>query len=57
MTSKDTENMLIAQMRSIGRTDLADRIGRGDSEAVTDAMIERSRWQRRQYRRSEMRDD
>lgn len=51
MTSKATENTLIGQMRSMGRVDLASRIMAGDSAAVTAAMEEVSRHNRKTSRR------
>lgn len=51
MTSQHTQNVLVAQMRTIGRPDLARRIEQGDSAAVTDAMIERADRERRAARR------
>ena len=51
MTSNATENTLIAQMRTLLRPDLAARIAAHDSSAVTEAMIERAKWERKQARR------
>lgn len=57
MTSNATENTLIAQMRNLGRVDLASRIMAGDSAAVTLAMEERSRAERKQGRRRAEREE
>ena len=51
MTSQHTQNTLVAQMKALGRPDLARRIEQGDSAAVTAAMIERADRERRQARR------
>ena len=57
MTYQHTQNTLIGQMRAMGRPDLASRIMAGDSAAVTTAMEERSRWERKQARRRTEREE